>query len=282
MQIEYFMWGYQPHFQISVKVAAESIFQALDQKLIPKVFLLGVLIEDREDRHPICLEPEECGYDRTWFDEVLEMAKNFEAIDEERHIFHSHPIAQERHNQGRKIKALKAAVEQVINRHDYYDKLRSFCSWPVIVEGYRVFVVLQFDRILFDAHYALRKKMDGRYRIGTSLLDATIREFMSLCSDALTKPNPGASPILIDRGADEVIRAAGKWLMYTPAGATDNFDGLHGLFETCNAISSMRYEGEEGIGRIIIARQNHPNIESEVSFSNPVKTREYRAVNVFG
>jgi hypothetical protein len=44
--IELFMWGYQPHFQISAKVAAEEIFSRLDRNLNPKVFLVGVLVEE--------------------------------------------------------------------------------------------------------------------------------------------------------------------------------------------------------------------------------------------
>ncbi len=48
--IKLFMWGYQPHFQISAKTAAEGVFSKLDTGLIPNVFLIGVLVEDRVNR----------------------------------------------------------------------------------------------------------------------------------------------------------------------------------------------------------------------------------------
>ena len=275
--IEYFMWGYQLHFLISVKVAAESIFKKLDQKLIPKVSLLGILMEDRNDRHPICIEPEDCGYQPEILHEVFEQAKHYEAIDEDRHRLHSHPIAQERHEHRIKIKALKTAVEQVINRHDYYNASVTFSSWPILVEGYNVFVVLQFERRIYESHYSLSRDVEDGYYIETSLLNATIREFLRLCSDALKKPEPGASPLALDRETTEVIRAAGKSVMYTPANAGKNMDGIHGLFDACNVISSMRYEGSESVGRMIIARKNHPNIEATISFISPVKLHEYRA-----
>lgn len=276
--LEYFMWGYQPHFRIGVKVAAERIFQQLDPKLIPKVFLVGILVEERADRHPVCLEPEDCGYAPNSFHEVLEQAKSIEAIDEERHIFHSHPGVQENHDRRRKIKAIKTAVEQVINRHDYYNELASFCSWPVLVEGFQVLVVLQFERNLFESHYSLLKDKFDRMHIETSLLNATVNEFLGMCSKALTQSNPGASFSFSDRNDDEVIRVAGRRFMYTPACAGANLDGLHGLFEACNAISSMRYEGAEGLGRMIIARKNHPNVEQTLVLASPVRLQEYRAV----
>ena len=91
------MWGYQTHFQVSAKVAAEGLFSRLNKSLIPNVFLIGVLDEDREDRHPICLEPEDCGFKVNEFDEVKEQAQHLEASDELRHVFNTHPIAQKGH-----------------------------------------------------------------------------------------------------------------------------------------------------------------------------------------
>jgi hypothetical protein len=105
--IDLFMWGYQPHFQISARSAADGIFSKLDRNLSPSVFLIGVLVEDRKDRHPICLEPEDCGYEPDWFANVKAQALHLEAVDEERHIFHSHPAVQESQTRRLKLKALR-------------------------------------------------------------------------------------------------------------------------------------------------------------------------------
>jgi hypothetical protein len=40
----------------------------------------------------------------------------------------------------------------------------------------------------------------------------------------------------------------------------------------------MRYEGAEGIGRMLIAKPDHPNIEIILSLSSPVKMNDHRAV----
>lgn len=49
--LKYFIWGYQQHFQISVKVAADGLFTKLDADFKPIAFLVGVLLEEREDRY---------------------------------------------------------------------------------------------------------------------------------------------------------------------------------------------------------------------------------------
>ena len=48
--IKIFMWGYQQHFQISIQVTAEGLFNEIDKRLKPMTFLLGVLVDDRDDR----------------------------------------------------------------------------------------------------------------------------------------------------------------------------------------------------------------------------------------
>jgi hypothetical protein len=277
--IKLFMWGYQPHFQIFTQTAAKGIFDKLDKALSPTTFLVGVLVEEREDRYPICIEPEDCGYDPEAFSDVQAQAAHLEAVDEERHLFHSHPRAQETHEQRIKLRALRNAIQQAVRRYDKYRGIVSFCSWPVLVEGYRVCVVLQFNGDAFESHYALaRNKVDGRHRIYTSLIDATITEYFSECVQTLSKPDPGSGLGLTDRDYDEIIRSAGKSLMYTPAWAGGELMGLHGLFHACNTISSLRYEGAEGIGKMLIARREHPNIETVVALSSPIKMRDYRAV----
>lgn len=275
--IKYFMWGYQSHFQISAEIAAEGLFCQLDSDLVQNVFLIGVLDEDRDDRHPICLEPEDCGFEVGQFTDVKEQAQHLEATDEQRYVFHSHPIAQEKHRQGIKIGALQTAVLHAIRRYEDYQGVISHCSWPVPVNGYRVIVVLQFNREAFNSHYSLAKDRaeKGNFRLITSLLDATIREFFDLCEEELRKREPNR---VNDREYDEIIRSAGRMLMYTPSNAGGEFRGLHGLFDSCNEVSSLKHEGEESVGEMLIAKRGHPNVEVILSLKHPISMRNYRAV----
>lgn len=273
------MWGYQTQFQISTQSFAESIFDNLDSSLNPRTFLFGVMIEQNDDECPICVEPEDCGYDPSSFLDVLAFSDDMEELDEERLIFLSHPKVHEANLRRIKHRALKNTVQQMIRKYDDSRDVISFCSMPVLLDGFMVCVVLQFDRAAFVTHHSLlRDKVQGRYTIPTSLIDAAIREYFIECEVALRRPEPGTSLGLSDRNYDEIIRTAGNSFMRVPAWAGGELMGLHGLFHSCNTISSIRYEGEEGKGKMLIAQRRHPNIEETITLTSPVKLRNYRAV----
>jgi hypothetical protein len=52
-------------FWISSRHAAEALFRAAR-----RTFSVGILCEDTADRHPVCLEPEDCGFDPAQFSDV--------------------------------------------------------------------------------------------------------------------------------------------------------------------------------------------------------------------
>jgi DNA integrity scanning protein DisA with diadenylate cyclase activity len=277
--IKLFMWGYQHYFQTSAECAAESIFTYLDKRLKPKVFLIGVLYEEKENSYPICLQPEDCGYYPEQFLDIKDTAIHLESIEEDNKILHSHPIAQERHELYIHNKSIKSAIESILSELDKESDTISFCSMPIAIEGYMVCTVLQLSCNVLNFHYSLTKKsVADRFNVETSLINATINVFLTACSKALTEPNPGSNHNVIDRGAEELIRSAGKVLMYTPACAGQEFTGLHGLFDACNMISSLKYEGEEGIGNMVVSRREHPNVKVVLSLISPVRISEYRAV----
>ncbi|MHC5724723.1 MAG: hypothetical protein ACYTXY_11385, partial [Nostoc sp.] len=277
--IELFMWGYQHYFQSSAQREAKNIFSQLASNLEPHVFLVGVLSEKRDDCHPICLEPEDCGYTPKQFADVKKLAQHFEAIDPERDVLHGDPNLQKDYEQNLKLNALKTAVHQIVSGRSEYRNIISFCSYPVFVKQYWVIVVLQFNRKTYLAQYALTKNKFNIFTLNTSLLDATVDVCLQHCAKALRKPDPGFDWMgIFERDPDEIIFAAGKNLMYTPLAACDKFGNWYGLFEACNTISSLKHEGAEGIGRILLSKRRHPNIETTLAFSTPVKMQNYGAV----
>lgn len=270
------MWEHQAHFRISAQTAAEGVFKILDPNLKPNVFLVGMLKDDRRGPYPLCFDPEDCGYERGLFSDVKSRAQNLEGVDEDRLPLNSLPPAQSNHTPRLKLGALRKALGEAIRRQDQHRGVNSFCSWPAIVRDYVVFTVLQLKRRAFDSYYALAKhQLNGRY---TSLLDATIHEYLKGCSETLRNPNPGSESTIFSRDPEEIVRAAGRRFMYTPAWAGGEIEGLHGLFDACNTISSLRYEGAEGIGRMLTARREHPNIRETLRLSTPVRIMDYRAV----
>lgn len=277
MEIELFMWGYQPHFRITAELFAKNVFNELDKSLKPKVFLVGILSEERKDQHPICIEPEDGPYNPTMFHDFQKIAESIETLDERSRMCYGGPHTAKRVKRRIKRDSIKNAIQQVIRQFDEDYNLKSFCSLPVLVEGYMVSAVLQLDLETFNSHHSLKTKTKNRISMSRSLLESTIEEYLKECSKALREPEPGTGFELTDRNRDEIIRSAGRQFMDTPVVATENFMGYN-LFEAFNNISSLTYEGEDGTGKIIISKRGHPNIKVNLYFKSPINLHNYGAV----
>lgn len=280
--IEQFMWGYQQHFQISLKVFAERLFNKVDPSLKPKVFLIGLLCKDLENRHQVCLEPEDCGYSQADFANVKELATQLEGVDAETRIFHSHPIAQERHDIRIKKNSLRGAILKKIERDSLYSDLLTYVSYPTEKDGYFIFVILQLSKSAYESHYRLTKdNFDERFSISVSLINSIINKFLEVAAYELYVPDAGAGLDFSKYEETEIIKSSGKTFMYAISSKGKNFLGLHGLFETCNIISSLKYEGEEGHGGLIITPKNHENIRMTLVLENPISLSDHRKARKF-
>jgi DNA integrity scanning protein DisA with diadenylate cyclase activity len=270
----FFMWNNQLPFWASAKVAAEGIFNKLDENLRPNICLIGISVENNHTTRTVCLEPENCGYDLSLFHKLREQTKNiYDQISPQ--IDYKKPFENQLYTlQGR----MQSALQDILDNMDKDNIIVSFCSIPRLIEGtYLVSVVLQFKRDVFNSYYSLKHKHSySGFTIETSLLNATVTAFLSECSEEMLKPDPGLGAL--SRSHEEIIRTAGHNLMFTPALAGGNRRGVPALFHSCNTISSMRHEGTESVGRIIIARQEHPNVEVTSAFSSPVARDDHRTV----
>lgn len=278
--LKYFMWGFQQHFRTSINLTAETLFKQIDNQLRPEAFLMGVLVDKRSDRHPICIEPEDCGYDVKAFSELESLAKELEKVDEERKIFVSHPAAQA--NLARRInhKAYIEAIRKILKKEDLYGETEKYVSFPTYIDGFLVFVILEVQKRILNSHYSLTKdKYDDRFTIYRSFIESLIYIYLAACSDALKDPENSIG--VINRSSDELIREAGKQFMYTVSQAGGNFEGLHGLYDACNTIASLKYEGKEGFGGMVIAAHNHPNIKLTLQLKEPIPIRDFRKVRKF-
>ena len=280
--LEQFMWSYQQPFQISLKFFAERLFEKIDPSLKPKVFLIGILCKDLKNRHQVCLEPEDCGYSQPDFANVKELATQLEEVDAETRIFHSHPIAQENHDIRIKNNSLREAIQKIIDRDALYSNLLTYVSYPIEKEGYSIFVILQLTKSAYESHYRLTKdKFMDRYSISVSLINSIIAKFLEVSSCELYVPDAGAGLEFSKYEGVEIIKSAGNSFMYTVSSKGNSLYGLHGLFEACNIISSLKYEGEEGFGGLVIAPKDHQNIRMTLILENPIRLSDHRKTRKF-
>ncbi|GAA4012437.1 diadenylate cyclase [Hymenobacter fastidiosus] len=275
------IWPYQARFRQAAQAIAEGIFEVLDEELDSNVLLVGIpLPQPGAEATAACLEPADCGLDFRHFRDVLARGQHFQRTEpwplpDRDHM--TTEMAARRHQ----ALGLRRAMQEALDTLDTpTGRHQSFAGWPIRIGGYYVMTVLQLNRKALRLHPSLRPNRfytDGR-PLAASLITAAIFRFHEECVKSLTEPEPGSGLLVRPRETEELVRAAGKLLMDTPAQALGMSPATAKLFTTCNTISSLRYEGAEGVGKLLLARRRHPNLEEVFALTCPTPLTDYRAV----
>jgi DNA integrity scanning protein DisA with diadenylate cyclase activity len=271
---------------------AKDILQRLDARFDPRVFLVSFPLEPK-DETSIGLGPEDTPFRHADFSNVWSRAAELEAQDpEQQSVWLPDPVAgwtpaherlQKNKERKMRCRALCQAVTEAVNAAPCNKGFAAYCSWPVIYNGDDLVLILQLHREVHDEYYHLKKGtyLDRRghheYRRERSLIDAVIEDFFIAMLNELMKENPGAGFEIIE-DQDHLMLKAAKALMKTPAVAGGNEEGLRGLFDACNNLSTLKYEGKEGVGKLVFARPGHPQVHVDVTLTNPVPLRSLGAV----
>ena len=266
-----FMWKWQKFQSLAFKLEAENIFKKLDKDLIPNLFLLGVLVEDLKERHSICLEPEDCGFDVKNLKNIIDLAKQLEKVDEDNKIFNSHPFVQKQQDEYIHKKSYMDAILKILKREERSSlKFERYISYPTLIDGYFVFIVLELPKSILEKYYSLRNHDNN------SLIEILVKHFLYSCSEIL-KDSENYS-MYLNKTSDEIITASGNNFMNIISNSINN---SYNLYETCNIIASLKYEGDIGLGKMIICKKDHDNIKMTLQLKEPIRIKDYRKVRKF-
>lgn len=282
--IKHFMWGYQAHFRIGQQCAAKRVFGALDARFRPLVCLVGILMKDRADRYPACVEPEDDFWiESAAFDQLSDrMPDTFSGYPESR-MLQSHPVAQQRQDDDLIKRAVRHVIVQIVDecptRPDDY---RFFASYPVLVHDFFVSTVLGLQTSVLSSHYAMRRDAVPLHEcrdipVARSFIEAVLQQFLASSADELEKPDAGAWLSKIN--TEETLRSAATLFMRGIVWRIDRdrIEGMHTLFNSCNTIASLRYEQQAGAGGVILAKVDHPAVCRQLSFQTPTAMTNTRA-----
>ncbi|MDE2744697.1 MAG: diadenylate cyclase [Chloroflexota bacterium] len=179
--------------------------------------------------------------------------------------------------------ALKAEVTARLDEHpDKPSDLQFFVAPPTNSFGHFACVVLFLTVASSHEHHCLQTKEvtvgeDLIYNVRTSLVDAVAQELFECANQELGKQNPD---IILFASIPPMLRRAGQrlaegalWRVHgTTAGPASD------LFDTCCSLSTLRYEGAVGEGRLVLASTSHNALRSEVSLVEPIELRDLRGV----
>ncbi len=271
------LWPHQVRYRQGSQALAQDLFDALDDDLKPFVLVLALPTDD--DQPARCLEPEGCGLSPDAFSGAVARGRVKQLANPwpypERDDLTAATVKRKHQGLG-----IRDAVQETLNALDEQGHYQHFAGWPVEINGYFVVTVVRLQRRPLRAYPSLRPARyytDGK-PLAPSLLLAAMYRFNEEGVKTLTEPEPGASIFVRPRESEELLRSAGKTFLDTPAQALGLDPATTKLFATCNTISSLRYEGAEGVGKLLLARRGHPNVEEVFALTCPTELTDYRAV----
>jgi hypothetical protein len=168
----------------------------------------------------------------------------------------------------------------------------TYCGWPVSYWSHSFIPVLQLQKDVHDSYYHLKNDWyydrelpagetdpgtRHRYRLDRSLIEAVVMEYFVETGRVLENGNPGSGVHNVP-DVDQLFLSASRAMMLPAAVAGRNPFGLHGAFDACNTISTLKYEGKEGVGRMLFAKRNHADVEAAVILKKPVYLRSFGAI----
>jgi hypothetical protein len=196
----------------------ERILSSLKPSLRPKVFLVGVRIDAREQALPACVEPELNHWAPS--DALYDVLDDVPAIQEaypESQLWHSHPIAQERANRSLFRRAVRDAVKRRLEAcAGFPEDTCLFAWWPAERDGFLVITVIAVAKSVLEevptvtpGYVSLGAARS--YPVPRSLVDAVIGQILESASAKIVQADAGADLSVLGSTVNEVGDGTSAW-----------------------------------------------------------------------
>ncbi len=274
--INLFMWGYQSHFRASLHDRAQDVLKQIGLDVDPTVLLVGVRRSGKQDRHPICIEPEDGRWSPTMFTGIEARIEAAIKAHPANLIFYSNDeVGMRDKPENIRRACIREEVQRALSIADFDFELRTFCSAAYPIEDHYVVCVLQLPATLFEQFPAISYVWLGEQH-ETSFLLKCIDAVLTDGRRVLAGPEPGRSVSGKFRPTAELVREAAASFLNVPV-----INGklvFSDMFREFNQLSQLMYEGRKGLGRLVLAKSDDPAIIYALRLREPVSIRQTRWV----
>ena len=272
------MWRWQHTFQTAVNNLFANILEILELPIAFKVFILGIPLN--EEISQLSVGRDNCDFGAEDFAGVFALAKQNFDNDPEQFFFKSSTQLIQDHKATLYPKALRSAVESILQQHDSRKQQISFCALPVKKNDRWIVTVIQLQEQDFARHYCLTKATHElhtmqKYRIDRCFLEALIYQVLKEGETELQSISAGNIDSL--GNSERVIEDAAVSLLQSVEVHINQWQKVD-LLSFANAIAAERYEGAASEGRMIICARDHADIAAKIKLKTPIKVYNYRAI----
>ena len=270
--IQQFMWGYQPHFRMSLERAAKASLGSIGIVVAPIALLVG--FEEEPGANPICVEPEGVGIEPSIFADCDAAGAAAYEAHESRGLINTHPELHERFHADLLDQCRSDAIADVMNARVDADTRRWFVGRSARVGRYRVYPVIGVLRARWEALPALQVRAhDHRSEMYLSLQEAVIREVLLAAAFALSISSEPDGLRWNDR--EELVRRAAKGFIRQLVYFKGDFMGGD-LDAAMNLVAAQPYEGRTGVGTLLLAKD--VDYAPSLTFKRPISLSQSRAL----
>ena len=281
IMIEQFMWGFQPHFRMSVQLSIQRILSkiGLQPYSQAKVLLIG-LATKADLVHQICIEPEKGPLVVSDFCSFERRTEEIYRADPSSQVSYSDPRIHALRRCGGFLQSRAHAIGEAIEATGKFDGLTFFVSGSAPVAGYDVHTCVgipseaiasapRFNNLIKDDYH-------GRH-IEESFVEAVIHTCLVEADKALYLPDPGAGAGLEVLGdVTGIVRRSAQRFV---SGIVFSLTPLsNDLFELTNQFSSLTYERSGARGCIAITHPDNLTSSLKVAFQTPISLSETRTI----
>lgn len=273
------IWQWQHTFIDAVKNLLDGIFKTLELPIAFNIFAIAIPLEN-QNGDQVMFHPQDCRFTPQDFQHIFTIAKHNFDSDPEQFFFFGAADQNQAHKKSLYPKALRQAVQSILQHHDAQRQQTSFYSFPIRKNKHWVITVIQLASADFDSQYRLTKKEHEipsmrKCRIDRCFLEAIIYRVLKESEIELQKPSEGNITSLAN--SERVIEDAASSLLNSVEVHINKLNKID-LLSFANAIAAERYEGSASQGRLIICHTNHPHIYIKVKLKTPIDIYNYRGI----
>jgi hypothetical protein len=267
--INLFMWAYQPHFRLAMIRRARNVLKLAGADLEPRALLVGVRHAHVEDRHPVCVEPEDGEWDPTFFFGCARRADEIEPNHPDQNLFYGDEARMRDKPENIRRRSVLQAVQEILGEWDTSHETISFCGSAMRLDAYHVVPVLQFRKADLGSIPRLASPIRWQdFASPAGLFEAIIERLLQEAAAALQWPEPGRYFQTLDSDPTSLLREAADRLCAVMTLSTRDVS-FQGIFDALNAISDLRYEGTESRGRILFVPKGTPALRTRFQLLEP-------------
>ena len=269
--ISQFMWGFQPHFRMSLQHAAESALGRIGIELRPTASLVGFRAADAPDGLRMCVEPETGAVQPEHLIDVADQGRARYESSGDADRFHTDPGLHQSTQAGYRDRHRADALMQALARAPGGEGRTFLVGRSALIGDYDVHPVIAVDASALELLPKLTTTNHTNMHMTVSLPIGVIEYLLRLATRSMLFREPPQSLLSgIADAASDAIRDAAQHLVYSVATMAGNFLA-HGLYAALQELVNMPYEGRAGAGAFILAKATHPAVVVSIELTQPVE-----------